>query len=363
LTREPSKGKSPEQRSGRFIGLPAPVIAPENYAELNQMFYRAEPHECFGMRVELLMVAAANPDVIFEAFREGLKYGRLRVGGAGTTRNPDEGIRARQHLAFVIAECVTLLHHVSETLLRFFFGHAPGPDGKLSPCPWLEIARQLSHFAFKKKIEDRFDGQPLDDARRRELTTVFYGSPEPDAANPEEASRLGASVDNIEVWLRHFASWFLKESNLFNSLKHGLAVQPGESSMKLVTPVDEERGADPPLIHAEGSSVAFLERSGDENLWHHSTRWVEPDLLIAEAQFASWLLRSIWQVGRVRYTKSADEGEALRVYDHPSYEEFVKAQLDGEARIITNRMSVNLGYIYAYPPDLVCYACHRKPEG
>lgn len=354
---------SGEARGGRFVGLPAPWIAPEAYAELNRMFYRAEPHEYFGTRLELLAVAAAKPDLIFETFLGGLEYERLRVGGEGTTRHPDEGVRARQHLAFVIAESVTLLHHVSETLLRFFLAHAPGADGKLAPCPWLEIASELSHTAFKEKIKGRFHEQPIDDGRRAEIATVFYGSPKPAAATESEANRIAASVENIELWLQHYAAWFLKESNLFNSLKHGLAVQPGESSMELVTPVDEQRGAKPPLIHAKGPSVAFLEKSGDEKLWHNSTRWMEPDRLITEAQFATWLLRSIWQVGRVRYTRSTDQGEMLRFYDHPTYEEFINTQLEGEAaRIITERMSVNLTYVYAYPPDLVCSVCHRKPK-
>lgn len=347
----------------RLIPLPPPRLAPEAHDELNEMFYRAEPHEYFGTRVELLTIAAAKPDLIFETFLAGVEYGQLRVGGEGTTRNPDEDGRARQHTAFLIADSVTLLHHVSETLLRFFFAHAPGTDGKLSPCPWLEIASELSHVAFKRKIEERFAGQPINDGHRAEIATIFYGSPNPPTSDSAEANRILASVENIELWLEHYAEWFLKESNLFNSLKHGLAVQPGESSIELVTPADEQRGANPPLIHAEGPSVAFLERSGDDKLWHHSTRWVSPERLIIETQFAIWLLRSIWQVGRARYTSFVDEGEALRFYDHPTYHEFMNTQLDGDAsRIITNRMSMNLTYIYAYQPDLTCAVCHRKPE-
>jgi hypothetical protein len=57
-------------------------------------------------------------------------------------RQWNDDARATQHTAFVIAEGVTLLHHVSETLLRFFFAHAPGSDGTVAPCPWLE--KQMS---------------------------------------------------------------------------------------------------------------------------------------------------------------------------------------------------------------------------
>jgi hypothetical protein len=343
--------------------LPPPQLAPENYRELNEMFYRAEPHEYFESRVELLALAAAKPDLIFEAFLDGIEYKGLRLGGEGTTRNPDEEARERQHTAFVVAESVTLLHHVSETLVRFFFAHAPGSNGTMSPCPWLEIASELSHVEFKRKIERRFDEVPLNDVRRAQISTVFYGSASPQAANAAEAARLAASVENIEFWLHHLAHWFLRESNLFNALKHGLAVQPGESSMQLITPTDEQLLSDPPLIHAEGPSVSFLEKSGEPKLWHHSTRWVSPERLIIETQFAIWLLRTIWQVGRVRYTTLVADAEALRFYDRPSFEEYMKTQLgDQTSKIITNRMSMNLDYLYAYPPGLECAECGRSPR-
>jgi hypothetical protein len=129
---------------GRFRPLPAPVLAHEQYETLNESFYRAEPHEYFGTRVELLILAAAKPDVIFSAYQGGLVYGGLHVGGPGTKRNPDAAARERQQTAFVIAESSNLLHHVSETLLRFYLAHAPDAEGNLSPCPSLEIASEIS---------------------------------------------------------------------------------------------------------------------------------------------------------------------------------------------------------------------------
>jgi hypothetical protein len=117
--------------------LPDPWLDPESLANVNAMFYGSEPHEYFSHRLELLILAAGRPEVIEEAIRSGISYEGLHVGGEddGESEPTDEEADTRSHREFVIAETLTLLYHVSETLLRFYLAHERMPE-----CPWIEIA-------------------------------------------------------------------------------------------------------------------------------------------------------------------------------------------------------------------------------
>jgi len=54
----------------------------------------------------------------------------------------------------------------------------------------------------------------------------------------------------------------------------------------------------------------------------------------------------------------------LDLFTQPGHKEYLDSFLEpGEnARLIINRMSMDLGYRYAYGPELVCVKCGRKPE-
>lgn len=352
--------------AGPTIPLPPPILDGEDFPRLNTWFYAVEPHEYFDKRLGLLVVQAGKPDAVESIIRGGVEYEGFRIGGPGLAGDGearrddprDDEEDARRHVQYVIAESVALLHYVSETLLRFYFAHVGLP-----PCPWLEIAKELNHVSFKKRIEARFDGAELTDERRRDVAQVFF----PSASSPPSGATREAwleGIENLEQWLTHFAHWFLDESNLFNSVKHGLAVHPGKSGIELNTPEDERLGRNPPLIHAKGPSVAFLEKTGDPRRWHYTTRWVEPQRLMAETVMALRLLRGIWQIGRIRYTDLEKGRVRLDLFTQPGHKEYLDSFLEpGEnARLIINRMSMDLGYRYAYGPELVCVKCGRKPE-
>lgn len=353
--------------AGRFVPLPAPIIDAAEFARLNDAYYLTKPHEYFDGRLALLTLIAAKPDLLREEFERGLEYDGMKVGGAEIQRDTPEE-EEQQHTAWLISESVMLKHQISETLLRFYFAHRPNGEGRVSPCPWYAISRELSHVAFKRSVEKRFDDTPLTEPRRDELATVFYPKPllSPDA---ETMARLPGSIENIEKWLQNAAAWFLGDSNLFNALKHGLAVRPGPSEMELITAHDKERGAeDKPLISADGPAVEFLERFGDENQWHRSVRWVVPRNLMLETTFMLRLLRQIWQVGRLRYTKHDHDQTSvdLSFYDQPPYDEIVRLMTTtGDAdesggRILMTSMRVSLQYVYRYNPKLLCAGCGRE---
>jgi hypothetical protein len=349
---------------GRLRRLPAPWLSPDEFPRLNAAFYSAEPHSFLRARVAILAVAAAKPEVIQQALSDGLDYRGLQVGAMADANEgvevADEDHEREREEAFVISDAVSVLHHASETLLRFYLAHAPGIDGKVSPCPWIEMAQALSHAQLKKRHVERFDGLPLDDARFRELAIVFYvGRPEQEHPQGEQIKK---SIESIEQWLTHFAGVFVQDAHLFNALKHGLAVRAGSASMQIQTPADE--GRETPLIQAKGSSVAFLEQAGDDRLWHETTRWVRPDRMLAEADVAARMLENIWRVGRIRYLKEDPIKHPLRFWDTVNFDDYIRSQLDGgeSAQIITTKMSMNVLYRYAYPPSLVCTRCRREPR-
>lgn len=355
---------STKQSSERLIRLPEPWLDAEACHGLNVAFYSVEPHDYFQTRLELLMLAAADTGAILAAFQKGLEYGALKIGGP-EVKAPDDAEAAQN--AFVTADAVNLLHHISETLLRLYFAHRP-EEGKFPASPWLQIAQEVTPGEFKRLVALRFGGNELDDARRAEVTATFYGSADPPCDTPEEADRLRASVDEIERFLHHFARYFLDEAKLYNAMKHGLAIRPGSSSMHLNTPADAERLArgESPLISAEGPSVEYLARKNPEDEFGRETRWVRPDVLMGEALIAVFMLAQIWTIGKLRYIGPDDPSRKvpLRFYDHTPLNGILDAYLgdNATARFVIRTMRMSLGYAYAYPPELECTGCSRGPR-
>jgi hypothetical protein len=353
------------EQTERLIRLPKPWLDADACRELNRAFYTVEPHDYFQTRLELLMLAAADSDSILAAFQSGLEFGALKMGGS-ETRSPDDAEMEASRDAFVTADAVNLLHHICETLLRFYFAHRP-EEGTFPASPWLQIARETTPGDFKRLVASRFDGCELDHARRAEVTATFYASADPPCDSPEEADRLRASVDEIERFLNHFARYFLDEAKLYNAMKHGLAIRPGSSSMHVETLADAERLArgESPLISAEGPSVEYLARESPDDEFGRVTRWVRPDLLMGEAMVAAFMLAQIWTVGKLRYLGPEDTSKKipLRFYDQIPLKSILDGYLEGEAsRVVIGTMRVSLGYAYAYPPELKCTSCGRVPR-
>ncbi|MEK6274311.1 MAG: hypothetical protein AABM30_03140 [Actinomycetota bacterium] len=158
---------------GPDVGLAEPETAPR----LNQAFYTAEPHEYFWYRLYLLMIAGDPSVDLGEFTRSGLTVDGFKAGPAEVSEGEKEASRRQR---FVITDAAALLHHVSETLLRFYLAHEPLPL-----CPWLEIVRERSFSRLKTRVRTRFVDAPDDDPTNREaLGRIFYGSnarrPEPD---------------------------------------------------------------------------------------------------------------------------------------------------------------------------------------
>lgn len=318
---------------------PDDLLAPEQFPGMNRSFYATRPWSYFRQREGLLALAAGAPDGLMELARRGLQVGRLKYSADSPASDSREDEDREQ---FIIAESEVLLHHISETLLRLYLAHEGAP-----PCPWLEIARVRSAGQFKRMVRDRFVGELSREERRRRVGEVFFGSAERTAIKPNPSPEHWENgLDNIEAFLTHYARHFL-DSDIYNALKHGLAVRPGPAAMQL----DEGD-----LIKAEGPAIEYLTvgpNNEGKSRWRHTTHWIEVDSALAFVSIGQRLMESIWTLARFRYL--GEKPESLLAWTKPEYAEVVIALRDGQAAgIFTDRMHMEL--LYYGPPD-------EAPEG
>ena len=312
---------------------PDHLLAPEQFPGLNEAFYATKPWEYFSTRMHLLILAAGAPDELQAIAQKGVSYGGLTYQGDKGDADQTEGLEK-----YVMAESEVLLHHASETLLRLYLAHE-----SLSDCPWLEVARTRSPGDFKKKVEERFLGDLPRDERRGRAARVFFGTDDRKNLKPSPAEEdWNKGLDNIESFLVHFARHFT-EADVYNALKHGLAVRPGEAAFQF---------DDGKLLKASGASIEYLSlrrNNGDRLRWSRSTTWIRPDHSMGFVYLAARLMKSLWQIAKLRYLNEMPSDIDLWV--KPSYEEFAnRLEKDEGAAIFVDSMHAELVY-YTDPEE------------
>ena len=313
-------------------------LAPEQFAGLNEAFYATRPWEYFRHREQMLLLAAGASDALLKIAESGVTVGRLQYELKLT--DDERGVDAENRSRFVIAESEVLLHHVSETLLRLYLAHEPLPA-----CPWLDVARVRAPAKFKRQVEERFL-RDLDRAeRRRRVALVFFGSDDPAGVSPQPSqSDWDDGADNIEAFLCHFAHHFL-EADIYNSLKHGLAVRPGDAKVQL---------GDGELLKAEGPSIEYLsvrESTDGRRRWCRSTTWIDVDRSISLVFLATRLIESLWGIARARYT--GELPESIGLWTKPKLEDVMNDLKPGEsAKVVVQSTHMELVY-YAEPDAIV----------
>ena len=249
------------------------------------------------------------------------------------------GRRMRLREKFVIADSEALLHHASETVLRLYLAHEP-----LKPCPWLEMARIRTPGEFKQMVEDRFLKDLPRQERRARVAQVFFATTERTKLKPTPSEEdWNKSLDNIEAFLIHFAQHFI-EADVYSSLKHGLAVRPGEAAFQF---------DDGELIKAEGTWIEYLSlrpNSDGQRRWHRSTTWIRPDHSMGLVYLAGRLMQSIWSIAKLRYLR--ERPECVHSWLTPLYEEVTRRLSEGEdAGVFVDTMHMPL--LYYRDPEAV----------
>lgn len=325
-------------------------LAPENYGQLNRMFYAAEPHDYFSQRLSNLILAAGRHEDLDRLMTEGASYRGLKVGGEAVAdgakpteaeTNPEERAKSAEH--FVIAEAEVLAHHVGETLLRLYLAHAYDKEDGPPPCPWLEISRLRSFSKAKELVAARFgpDSDADDPARLAAVARVFHLTDDPArlTTEPIPEGRWQESLRKIEGYLRGFAHQFLERAALYNAAKHGLALLPSEMTMRL------DDGA---LIRAEGPIIQYLEiRARDDGTprWSQVNHWVKSDRQMALVHRATVLIETLWESARLRYLPDQrPERAQLRLFGGPSWDEIMFSGAEETGGIVIEDMNMELLY-------------------
>jgi hypothetical protein len=92
-------------------------LARELFSELNATYYEDDPSEYLLTKVEAVTLMLASDEALAPAYRSE----RIVV----VTRRAGTPVHSREvRDRYVHTECVLVLHHACETLLRMFFAHA-----------------------------------------------------------------------------------------------------------------------------------------------------------------------------------------------------------------------------------------------
>jgi len=297
---------------------------------LNHGLYTAEPHEYFSHRLFFLMLAADRTIDLAQFVRGGLEVDKVKLGPNPEATEDKES--KQQRYRFVLAESLTLLHHVAETLLRLYFAHAGTP-----PAPWLALARDRSPEKFKAKVRRRFtDNNHLTEEDREVIATVFHGSSDLTSIDPPPPpERVAAGITNIDRWLRYFAREFLDYAPLYNATKHGLAIQPENAELTF-----SEADADEAFLTMVGPTILYLEQREHEGRkkWSETTRWFSLEETLLASRIGIKMIEGLWDVARARYVGA--NVDRLWILDEPAYDDFAKMPRKGDR----GNLKANLPY-------------------
>lgn len=303
---------------------------PVDLEGLNQEFYSGDPAGYFRIRLNMLLLAAGCPDDVQTILERGVRYGGMVT--MPLARSSEE--RDDLLLSYLVTESQALLHHVSEALLRLFLAHA-------SPTrsPWIEVASLRDFKKFKQQAEVIASPHwpaALQDA----LPVVFLGG------TPTEPTVSGDDpIDSITRLLRHLAAGLLEDSNLYNSVKHGMAAIASQDAYIRVATSEGEA-----IMASHGPSVAFLESSvaDDERTWKVTRRGVSIRRAMWLSQLALMEIDALWALGRARYCGAELAG--VQVVTREAVNDGISGAFADRGGISTWSRTVAIEQLPARPP-------------
>lgn len=260
----------------------------------NESFYASDPADYLLTRLQLLLLAGGKRCQLEQLLEEGVGYAGVyfgppppdgHSGGDAATvidrEDPDE--EARKLDMFLVIEAQSLLHQASETVLRMFFVHAAP-----AIAPWIKLASERDFRKFKERVRSEFIDNEVD---RDRVARVCLGRCVPPDDTPRD--EWDRAVEGIVTYFRTFARCFLDDANLYNGIKHGLGVSPGDA----VLLINEHQ-------FASGLSVKYPESGRWEQgrrEWSLVTRWIDMKQSLALTYVAIQLIASMWTIGRTRH--------------------------------------------------------------
>jgi hypothetical protein len=267
-------------------------LDPRQFPELNAVFYTADPAAFIKMRIEALSLMACDDESLAPAFASNRMIGSVSFGGM-----PVPSREARQ--SYLRTEAVAIVHHASEALLRLFFAHVQHPE-----CPWLGMSASTNFGEFKSQVDDALDRG----LNRDHIASVFLGGSTPEDSCIElTAEEFEDTVDAMELLLVNCAVRFLRDSFLYNAVKHGLtAIDIDDETARF-----EWRNHDGEQVPMHKGPVhGYLHKkldpsaSDNEKQWFLSLDDPNPERDLAIATLITYAMDSLWNVARRRYMGS-----------------------------------------------------------
>jgi hypothetical protein len=265
----------------RLASLPADSDPREQFLELNAEFYNSEPHKYFRKRLVDLLGQ-------YETSTPEMKCSFAVLGGIPVDLNQETYHDRSTIEIYVAMESQILLHHTSEALLRLFIAHLGDPA-----CPWYELASCQLPGQFKERVQSEILDSN-DQLLRKRVAHLLLGRWE---AGTDEHD-LAESSEGLAIFLRSFASIWLADAPLYNSLKHGLAVQPQRASLTLSFEDGDQIEMD------SGIAFCFLESRKLEksvSQWLEVSQWTDTPYALRMTNVACHMIASLWQVAKSRH--------------------------------------------------------------
>lgn len=275
-------------RYGSADRKPAPLLATEQYSELNATFYSSGgPHEYVRARLQAIIFTLTDSEEADKILERGLSVGPLQ--GQASMRLSEE---ARTRYAQM--ESNVLLHHAGESLLRLWLAHNDS-----SPCPWLTVASLTSARDFKIEAA-KYANADTSHMTADDIASVFLGGRTPEEAGLTISQESWEdSVDGFRELLRVVADQITGQANLYNAAKHGLVGVPADHG-------DMNLGHD--LRIAGGIGITYLQKKPDDPSNHNGPRswWattsfpsLATDLFLIELIVRA--IHSLWNVARRKF--------------------------------------------------------------
>ncbi len=233
--------------------------------DLIRDFYAHSPSQYLRTRITLLIAFGDARAPLHEALTEGVEAWNMRAQ-SGATPDQDETD------GFAVVESMSIMYLAAEALLRLYFAHADG-----NSCPPLRLSGLTSYAKFKQNA-----GALITDPPSLELLRlVFRGGPD---APPDVSDEMWAGDADVLRFLVHRAAELMaNEANVYNATKHGLAVQPRKSGMRL----GSEHDPAGVIIDHHGSSIRFLSKmpnsGGATQHWRETVQFAFPSHNLALA--------------------------------------------------------------------------------
>jgi hypothetical protein len=272
----------------------ADEVTVERLRELNERFYSAEPADYFRTRLRALLVLAGRSDDFAALLRQGTEY-----AGVTVQLGEDGEVDPESLGRYATTESQVVLHHAAEAVIRLYLAHLGRPD-----CPWLELSRATNFREFKRRVADEIVELRRSGQLERSVAWVFLGRAE--AQSQEDDEKWADVCTNLASFLRVLAGRWLDDARLYNALKHGLAVIPGDAVFQLI-------GDDGDAVRmGEGTSIELLEPTQwDEGRrqWQLTTKWLDVRESLGLIEVACMMIDSLWLVARHRYMGGPGEGE------------------------------------------------------